>query len=116
MTTEGCVFCGIVAKKIPAAFRFEDDLAIAFNDINPAAETHVLIVPKKHIRDLEHATDADRDLLGHLFRTAAAVAAQLGVAEQGYKLLLNNGRGGGQVVMHLHLHLLAGKRTGHFPG
>lgn len=116
MTSEGCVFCGIVAKRIPATVHLEDDLAIAFNDINPAAEVHVLIVPKKHVRDLEHATDADRDLLGHLLRTAAAVAAKLGVAEQGYKMLLNNGSGGGQVVMHIHLHLIAGKRKGHLPG
>lgn len=116
MPSDGCVFCSIVAKRIPATVHFEDELAIAFNDINPAAEVHVLIVPKRHVRDLEHATDADRDLLGHLLRTAAAVAAKLGVAEQGYKLLLNNGSGGGQVVMHIHLHLLAGRRKGHLPG
>ena len=116
MASDGCIFCSIAAGKIPATLRHEDDLAIAFDDIHPAAQTHVLIVPKKHIRDLEHATDADRDLLGHLFRTAAAVAAKIGVAGQGYKLLLNNGSGGGQVVMHLHLHLISGRRTGHLPG
>jgi histidine triad (HIT) family protein len=113
MTEPGtCIFCRIAGKSLPATIQYEDDLALAFNDINPWAETHVLIVPKRHLRDLDDAADADRELLGHLFRVAARVAARLGVAEQGYKIVVNNGAGAGQVVFHLHLHLLSGARIG----
>ena len=109
---EACIFCRIAGKSLPATIQYEDDLALAFNDINPWAKTHVLIVPKRHLRNLDDATDEDRDLLGHLFRVASHVAAKLGVADDGYKILVNNGAGAGQVVFHLHLHLLSGPRIG----
>lgn len=107
-----CIFCKIVAKQVPSTIRYEDDAAIAFDDINPWAETHVLIVPKRHLRDLDAASDADRELLGHLLRVASHVGERLGVAKAGYKLVVNNGAGAGQVVMHLHVHLLSGARLG----
>lgn len=112
MSAEACVFCRIVAGRLPATVRHEDDLALAFDDIHPWARTHVLIVPKKHLSDLGDAGDVDRDLLGHLLRVAATVAAKLGVVEDGYRIVVNNGSGAGQVVFHLHLHLLSGPRTG----
>jgi histidine triad (HIT) family protein len=109
---QDCIFCKIAAKQIPATVQYEDELTIAFNDINPWAETHVLIVPKKHVRDLDDAGDADRELLGHLFRVASRIAARLGVTGAGYRIVVNNGAGAGQAVFHLHLHLLSGRRIG----
>lgn len=108
-----CLFCRIVAREIPAELVFEDAQSVAFKDINPQAPTHVLIVPKKHVASLSETTDEDTALLGHLQRVAARLAEKGGLTG-GYRLVVNNGRGAGQSVDHLHCHLLGG-RAMHWP-
>ena len=103
-----CIFCKIIAKQIPGNFVYEDDTVVAFLDINPKAKVHVLIVPKKHIPTISEVKDDDQELLGKLFLIARDVAAKEGVSE-GYKLIVNNGACAGQVVFHLHIHLLGGE-------
>ena len=102
------LFEKIIARDIPADVVFEDDQCIVIKDINPAAPVHILIIPKKPIPKLADAEPEDQALLGHLMLTAGEVARQLGV-EEGFRLIVNNGEGGGQTVFHLHLHLLAGR-------
>lgn len=114
--SEPCVFCKIAGGELPARVVFRDDLAVAFDDINPQAPVHVLVVPVRHIDDLEAMTDADRELVGHLYRVAARIASERGFADKGYRLVLNNGKGAGQVVPHLHLHVFSGRRFGWPPG
>jgi histidine triad (HIT) family protein len=111
-----CLFCRIVNKELPAKFVHEDDLAVAFEDINPQAPTHVLIVPRQHIAGLNDLTPADDALIGHLHRVAAKIARERGVHESGYRTVLNTGRGAGQSVFHLHLHLLGGRGMRWPPG
>lgn len=113
---ENCIFCKIVAKKIPAKILHEDDLAIAFQDVNPQAPTHVLIVPKKHVPDIHSMTPADETLVGHLFLAAQKIADLGGLDKNGYRMVINNGAGAGQTVFHIHLHLLSGRRFGWPPG
>ncbi len=108
-----CLFCKIAAGTIPVTRLYEDDLCVAFPDINPQAPTHILIIPKQHISSLAHATTEDAPLLGHLLATAAAIAAQQKLAD-GYRTVINTGSDGGQTVHHLHLHLLGG-RAMHWP-
>jgi histidine triad (HIT) family protein len=115
MTDESCLFCKIAAGKIPATIVYEDERALAFQDIHPQAPVHLLVIPRQHIPDVDHVTDADRELVGHLFRVAARLAADRGFAADGYKVLVNNGSGAGQVVFHLHLHVLSGRRFSHVP-
>ncbi len=110
------VFAKIIRKEIPAKIVYEDDLAIAFHDINPQAPIHVLVIPKKPIVSLEDASDEDDALLGHLHRVVRTVARQLSCAESGYRLVVNCGKDGGQDVMHLHFHLLSGRRMKWPPG
>jgi histidine triad (HIT) family protein len=109
------IFLKIIEKKIPAKIAYEDDQCLAFHDLNPQAPVHVLIIPKKVIATPDDATDADRDLLGHLFLVGKKLAAQLGL-QAGYRLVLNCKENGGQTVPHLHLHLLGGRRLGWPPG
>lgn len=104
------LFQKIIDREIPAKLAHEDDLCIAIHDINPQAPVHVLVIPKKPVARLDEATAADQALLGHLLLTAATLAKKLGVAESGYRLVINNGRDGGESVPHLHVHLL-GKRS-----
>lgn len=110
------VFSKIIRKEIPAKIVYEDDLALAFHDINPQAPIHVLVIPKKPIVSLEDASDEDDALLGHLHRVVRTVARQLGCAESGYRLVVNCGQDGGQDVMHIHFHLLSGRRLKWPPG
>ncbi len=105
-----CVFCQIVAGKIPSETRYQDEDVIAFRDINPLAPTHILIIPKKHIPSLTHLTDAEASLIGHMVRVANQLAKDEGIAEGGYRLVINSGEQGGQIVPHLHMHLLGGRR------
>ena len=107
------IFQRIIRKEIPAQIVFEDDQCLAFHDVAPQAPKHVLIVPKKEIVNLAGATAEDQALLGHLLLVARQVAEQLGLSN-GYRVVLNSGRDGGQSVDHLHLHLLGG-RTMHWP-
>jgi histidine triad (HIT) family protein len=103
-----CLFCKIVHGELPSTEVYSDDQCFAFNDINPVANVHVLIVPREHVTYLTGATEQHEQLLGHLLRTGARVARQLGAAEGGYRLAINQGVDAGQIVDHLHLHVLGG--------
>jgi histidine triad (HIT) family protein len=112
---EGCVFCKIANREVPAKIVHEDDESIAFADINPKAPVHILIVPRRHLPTLLDAGAGDDRLLGHLLLVANSVARQQGIADRGFRLVLNCNREGGQEVFHLHLHLLGGRRLGWQP-
>ena len=109
-----CLFCGISAKKIPADIIYEDSDAVAFNDINPQAPVHVLIIPKKHISTSLEITHEDNALIGHLFQVAAKIASEKGIDKQGFRLVMNTNSDAGQTVFHVHLHLLGGRQM-HWP-
>jgi histidine triad (HIT) family protein len=106
----GCVFCQIVAGKLPSDILYQDDEVIAFRDIQPLAPTHVLIIPKRHIPALADLSDEETALIGHMARVANALARQEGVAQSGYRLVVSSGEQGGQIVPHLHMHLLGGRQ------
>ena len=110
------IFQKIMDREIPAKLAHEDELCIAIHDINPQAPVHVLVIPKKPIVRVAEATGADQALLGHLLLTAAALAKKLGVAESGFRIVINNGRDGGETVPHLHVHLLGQRPLGWPPG
>lgn len=109
---ENCLFCKIVEGSIPSNKVYEDEQFLVFHDIEPAAPTHVLIIPKKHIPTMNDVGEEDYALLGDLHRVAQEVAGKLGVAESGYRLINNCGPDSGQVVYHIHYHLLGGARLG----
>lgn len=109
-----CIFCKIIDKKIPATVVYEDEHCLAFEDVNPQAPVHILIVPKKHVPEIHHMTGSDRELIGHLFFTARTLADQKGLDKKGYRLVVNNGADAGQTVFHIHLHLLSGRKF-HWP-
>ena len=109
MGSADCLFCKIVAGEIPSSKVYEDDVCFAFNDITPQAPTHILIVPRRHINSTDTAGEADKDLLGRLLLTAAAIARDKGFADDGYRIVINTNADGGQTVFHLHVHLLAGR-------
>ncbi|MFZ7126326.1 MAG: histidine triad nucleotide-binding protein [Desulfobacterales bacterium] len=103
-----CTFCKIIRGEIPTEFLLENDRLVAFKDINPHAPVHLLIVPRKHIRSINDLTDADQGIIGELVAAARDLAREVKVHQSGYKLLFNVERGGGQVIFHLHLHLIGG--------
>ena len=105
-----CIFCQIVAGKVPSEILYQDEQMVAFRDINPLAPTHVLVIPKRHIPSLTHLTDAEAPLIGNMVKVANQLAKEEGVAESGYRLVISSGEQGGQVVPHLHMHLLGGRR------
>ncbi len=105
-----CVFCKIARKEAPADLLYQDELATAFRDIRPVAPVHVLVIPNKHIASVNEVAEEDERLLGHLFLVARRVAEQEGICQSGYRLIVNNGSHAGQVVFHLHLHVLGGQR------
>jgi len=107
-----CIFCKIAAGQIKADRVFEDDRVVVFRDIYPKAPVHLLMIPRAHVESLGDLGTADNDLLAHLLRTAAVVARTAGLKD-GFRTIINTGRGGGQEVMHLHLHILGG---GALPG
>ncbi len=109
------IFTKIINKEIPADIVYEDDSSLAFRDVNPQAPVHILIIPKKPMEQLNDAEVSDQELLGHLIFVAHKVAEKEGVAD-GYRLVLNNGVGAGQLVMHVHFHLLAGRPLKWPPG
>ncbi len=109
-----CLFCRIAAKKIPAKIIYEDADTVAFEDINPQAPVHVLIIPKKHISTTLEIAEEDKGLIGHLFRVAAKIAGEKGIAERGFRLVVNTNSEAGQTVYHIHLHLLGGRHM-HWP-
>jgi len=105
-----CDFCRIVAGEIPSDTLYQDDEVMAFRDINPLAPIHVLIIPKRHITSLAALNDDETPIIGHMAKVANQLARQEGVAEKGYRLVVSSGEEGGQVVPHLHMHLLGGRR------
>lgn len=111
-----CLFCKIKDQEIPAKIVYQDDTVLAFEDINPQAPHHVLVIPKKHISTLNDLTDEDTALVGHMVKTAAQLAKELNIAEEGYRINLNCNRGAGQTVFHIHLHLLGGRPFSWPPG
>jgi histidine triad (HIT) family protein len=111
-----CLFCRIAAKKIPSRIVYEDDEMLAFEDINPQAPTHVLVIPKRHIDSLSAVSDQEAVLVGRLLLTARRLASEKGIAEEGYRAVINTGRNGGQTVFHLHVHLLGGRPMTWPPG
>src|SRR5712691_10766908 len=111
-----CLFCKIITRDIPASIVYEDDRVLAFNDINPQAPTHVLIIPKRHIASLNDVVVEDDQIVGELVRRAAAIARDRGIADGGYRTVFNTNRGAGQTVFHIHLHLLGGRGMTWPPG
>jgi histidine triad (HIT) family protein len=110
------IFQKIIEGEIPTKLAHDDEHCIAIHDINPQAPLHVLVIPKKPVARVGEATAFDQALLGHLLLTAAALAKELGVSESGYRIVINNGRDGGESVPHLHVHLLGGRPLGWPPG
>jgi len=111
-----CLFCRIIAREIPASIVYEDDRILAFNDINPQAPTHVLVVPKRHIETLNDLTPEDDALVGEVVRRAAAIAKERGLSAGGFRTVFNTNRDAGQTVFHIHLHLLGGRSLEWPPG
>jgi histidine triad (HIT) family protein len=108
-----CIFCKIITGEIPSTNVFRDAQVTAFRDLNPAASTHILLVPNKHIDSINTMTNDDEQLIGHLFTAAKQIAAQEGIAEGGYRLIINTNAHAGQTVFHIHLHLLGGAPMKH---
>lgn len=113
---EECIFCKIADLTMPVDLIYNDELFVAFRDIKPVAPVHILIVPKKHIPDLLHITDIDAANLGCVYEIAANLARQEGIADSGFRLVLNTGPNAGQSVPHLHFHLLGGREMCWPPG
>lgn len=109
-----CLFCKIANGEIASDIVYQDEAVVAFRDIHPQAPHHILIIPRKHIATINDATPEDTDLVGNLTLTAQNIAAKLGVAADGYRLVMNCNGHGGQTVFHIHLHLLAGRPL-HWP-
>jgi histidine triad (HIT) family protein len=110
------IFAKIIRREIPATIVFEDERALAFKDIAPQAPVHILVIPKQPIERIALAGEADEALLGHLLLVARQVAAEQGLAENGFRLVINNGRDGGEAVPHLHVHVLGGRQMAWPPG
>ena len=109
---EDCIFCKIIKGEIPSNKVYEDEDVLAFHDINPAAPIHILVIPKKHISMLTDLKDEDEALIGKIFTTINKIAEQEGFKEQGYRVIANCGKDSGQEVMHIHFHILGGKKLG----
>jgi len=107
-----CIFCKIIHHEIPSQIEYQDEQVTAFHDINPIAPVHLLIVPNRHIPSVNAVEPDDEAMLGHMFTVARELAAKFGLSERGYRLLVNTGNHAGQVVFHLHMHLLGGKPLG----
>ena len=116
MSNDRCLFCRIAKGELTARKVFEDDDIVAFEDINPQAPTHVLVIPRRHISTVDDLTDADGPLIGALIARAAQIARDQHLASDGYRLVMNNGEAAGQTVFHLHVHLLGGRSLGWPPG
>ncbi|HID79358.1 MAG TPA: histidine triad nucleotide-binding protein [Aquifex aeolicus] len=107
-----CVFCKIVNKEIPAKVVYEDDLIMAFHDINPQRKVHVLVIPKKHIPSVNDITPEDKKILGHLWVKIPEIVKILGIDRDGYRIIVNTGKDGGQEIYHIHYHILGGQPVG----
>ena len=113
---EDCLFCKIVQKEIPASTVYEDDRIVAFDDINPQAPVHVLLIPKEHYASLNDIPEEKKDVLSHLLLKAREIARKKNIAEKGYRIVLNTARESGQEVFHIHFHLLGGRQMIWPPG
>lgn len=111
-----CIFCKIAAGEIPADIVYDDGEVLAFRDINPEAPVHLLLIPRQHIATLNDLSEADAALVGRLYLAGQQIAMELGVAESGYRTVINCNRDAGQLVFHIHMHLLAGRELGWPPG
>lgn len=116
MSNDDCLFCKILNGDIPADIIYESDSAIAFRDINPHAPTHVLVIPRKHIPTINDLDDSDSDVISSLYKAARDIARQEGIADDGYRTVMNCNEGAGQTVFHIHLHVLGGRVLGWPPG
>lgn len=116
MSEQDCLFCKILAGDIPADIVYESESAIAFRDINPQAPTHVLVIPRKHIATINDIEADDRALVGDLYLAAQQIAAGEGIADSGYRAVMNCNEGAGQSVFHIHLHVLGGRPLTWPPG
>jgi histidine triad (HIT) family protein len=116
VSNDDCLFCKIALGDIPADIIFESDTAVAFRDINPQAPTHVLVIPRRHIATINDLQDGDQAVVGDLFLAAAKIAAQEGIADDGYRVVMNCNAGAGQTVFHIHLHLVGGRTMTWPPG
>ena len=116
MSEASCLFCKIISGEIPGDFVHTDDRCVVIRDINPQAPMHSLVIPREHLESLDEASQKDEALLGHLLRVAARVANDEGHAENGYRTVINTGAGAGQSVLHLHVHVLAGRPLTWPPG
>ena len=115
-SNDQCLFCRIASGAIPAKKVHEDADVVAFHDINPQAPTHVLVIPRKHIAALDELTEADANTIGTTIVRASQIARELGLAQDGYRMVVNNGEGAGQTVFHIHVHVLGGRGFGWPPG
>lgn len=111
-----CIFCKIVKGDIPCDKVYEDDKVIAFNDINPASPIHVLIIPKEHITSVNDVNEGNQHIISHIFITIGKIAKELNIDSEGYRVVTNIGKKGGQTVEHLHFHILGGRNLGWPPG
>lgn len=111
-----CLFCRIIAGELPSSQVYSDESVVAIRDISPQAPTHILLLARKHIASVADLGKADRELMGKIFAVGVELAGREGIAESGYRLVVNNGRDGGQTVDHLHVHLLGGRRLAWPPG
>ncbi len=111
-----CIFCKVGAGQVASRVVFQDEEVLAFEDLNPQAPVHVLIIPKRHIGTLSEMRAGEQALLGHLLEAATLVAEKKGIVESGYRVVANTGKDGGQTVFHLHLHVLGGRRMTWPPG
>lgn len=109
---EDCIFCKIIRKEIPSTIIYEDEKVIAFNDVNPAAPIHILVVPKKHIETLLDVSEEDNELISYIYQIINKIAKEKGFANNGFRVIVNCGKDSGQEVMHIHFHVLGGKKLG----
>lgn len=109
---EDCIFCKIIKKELPSEPVYEDNEILAFKDINPVAPVHILVIPKKHLNSINDLSAQDAQVIGNIFLIIKKLAAELGIADTGYRVVVNTGADGGQQVGHLHYHLIGGKPLG----
>ena len=109
---EDCLFCKIIKGEVPCNKVYEDEEILAFYDINPATPIHILVIPKKHITSLAHLEKEDEPIVGRIYGVINQIAEEKGFKQEGYRVIVNCGKNGGQEVMHLHFHILAGKQLG----
>lgn len=110
---DDCLFCKIIKGEIPSTVVYKDNQVMAFRDINPVAPTHILVIPNKHIENVNDISEDDKQLMGHLFTVIKPIAKKEGITESGYRLIINTGPDALQEIFHLHVHILGGQRMQH---